>query len=108
MPRWRNWYTRSVEVAVIIDLEGSSPSLGTKKKVDIWANCSYSHNIERSRNTMFSVSKGDRKAEVVECAEGYIVRFFVFERLYKVIHVTQHSVFYVEDMAENWVSRVIN
>lgn len=49
----------------------------------------------------------DRTARIYEDDEGYFVEFWQDDTAVKQVDVRDHSLYYAEDTAENWISGLI-
>jgi hypothetical protein len=50
----------------------------------------------------------NRRAEVIKCDNGYHVRMYTGDVLEEVRDVSDHSIFYAEDCAENFVEGIFD
>ena len=57
--------------------------------------------------TTFFSEDGRREAHVVRAESGLHVEVYELEALVRIIDVSNHSEYYAEDTAENWVTYII-
>jgi len=66
------------------------------------------HKKDQTYISTYRSEDGERVAEVRRGEDGYYVEFYLNEEFVKVVDVSAHSVYFAEDVAENYVLGIIN